>query len=68
MMQVQARGPPSEDDSTIAGHLLRIRDAEGRPLTQEQLHSEFSVMFIGGEPSSSPLGISNSLHPCYVDL
>jgi hypothetical protein len=47
-LQVQARGPPAEDDPTIAGHLLRVRDSDGRPLSQEQLHSEFSVMFIGG--------------------
>lgn len=48
--QVQARGAPKEDDPTIAGHLLRLRDSEGRPLSQERLHAEFSVMFIGGAP------------------
>ncbi len=46
--QVQARSRPKEDDPTIAGHLLRLRDTVGRPLSQERLHAEFSVMFIGG--------------------
>ena len=47
--QVQARGPPSEDDPTIAGHLLRLRDHKGQPLSNDRLHAEFSIMFIGGE-------------------
>ena len=46
--QVQARGPPSEDDPTIAGHLLRLRDQKGQPLSDDRLHAEFSAMFIGG--------------------
>lgn len=60
--QVQARGSPREDDPTIAGHLLRLRDAQGRPLSQERLHAEFSVMFIGGAPYLSPDYLPHSSH------
>lgn len=52
-VQVQARGPPSEHDPTIAGHLLRLRDERGKPLSDERLHAEFGVMFIGGDVASS---------------
>ena len=47
-IQVKARGLPSEDDPTIAGHLLRLRDQSGQPLSDDALHAEFSVMFIAG--------------------
>ena len=50
--QVKARGLPSEDDPTIAGHLLRLRDQSGQPLSDDALHAEFSVMFIAGVRSS----------------
>lgn len=52
-MQVQARGPPAEDDPTIAGHLLRLRDQKGQPLSDDRLHAEFSAMFIGGMAASA---------------
>ncbi|CAL8468775.1 g8316 [Coccomyxa elongata] len=59
--EVQARGRPKEDDPTIAGHLLRLLDTEGRPLSQERLHAEFSVMFIGGTDTSGHT-IANTLY------
>ncbi|KAK9915327.1 hypothetical protein WJX75_007673 [Coccomyxa subellipsoidea] len=59
--EVQARGAPKEDDPTIAGHLLRLRDSEGRPLSQERLHAEFSVMFIGGTDTTGHT-IANTLY------
>ena len=47
-LQVKARGPPAEDDMTIAAHLMRLRDAAGRPLSDARMHAEVSIMFIGG--------------------
>ncbi|EIE22263.1 cytochrome P450 [Coccomyxa subellipsoidea C-169] len=58
--EVQARGTPDKDDPTIAGHLLRLRDSEGRPLSQDRLHAEFSVMFIGGTDTTGHT-IANTL-------
>jgi hypothetical protein len=38
---------------TIAGHLLRLRDASGRPLSDARMHAEVSIMFIGGAPPAA---------------
>lgn len=49
LAELKARGPPAEDDASIAAHLLRIRDpATGRPLTDEQLAGEVGLMFFAG--------------------
>ena len=48
--QVAARGP---DDPSVAGHLLRARDAAGKPLSDEQLVCEFGVMFQGGHDTTA---------------
>lgn len=41
LADLRARGPPSDDDTTIAAHLMRIRDpATGKPLPDEQLLPE----------------------------
>lgn len=46
--EIQARGPPKDDDPTLAAHLLRIRDASGNPLSQDKLASEIAFFLIGG--------------------
>jgi cytochrome P450 len=52
--RVQARGPPADDDPSIAAHLLRLRHPEtGLPLTQEQLAGEFSIFFFAGMDTSA---------------
>ncbi len=31
-----------------AGHLLRLRDGNGKPLSRERLIEEFSIFFVAG--------------------
>lgn len=50
VLQVKARGPPAEDDMTIAAHLLRLRNGAGQPLPDARMHAEVSVMFTAGAP------------------
>ena len=41
LAELRARGPPADDDTTIAAHLLRMRDpATGQPLSDDQLLPE----------------------------
>jgi cytochrome P450 len=40
-------------DASVAGHLLRTRDAAGKPLSDEQLVCEFGVMFQGGHDTTA---------------
>ena len=41
LAEICARGPPADDDTTIAAHLLRMRDpATGQPLSDDQLLPE----------------------------
>ncbi|KAK9832528.1 hypothetical protein WJX81_006054 [Elliptochloris bilobata] len=48
--QAAERGP---GDASVAGHLLRTRDAAGKPLSDEQLVCEFGVMFQGGHDTTA---------------
>jgi len=48
--QAADRGP---SDASVAGHLLRTRDAAGKPLSDEQLVCEFGVMFQGGHDTTA---------------
>ncbi|KAK9819257.1 hypothetical protein WJX81_005098 [Elliptochloris bilobata] len=49
LAELRARGPPADDDTTIAAHLLRMRDpATGLPLSDEQLLPEVSIIFAAG--------------------
>ena len=49
LAEVHARGPPADDDPTIAAHLLRIRDpVTGRPLPDDRIAAEIGVFFTGG--------------------
>ena len=49
VLQMRARGPPAEDDDSLAAHLLRIRDPNtGQPLSDEWLLPQVSVLFWAG--------------------
>lgn len=49
LVTIKARGPPPLDDTTIAAHLLRLKDpATGKLLNDEQLASELGVLFFAG--------------------
>lgn len=49
MVQVKARGPPSDDDSSIAAQLMRVQDPRtGKPLADKYLLPQFSVLFWAG--------------------
>ncbi|CAL8472312.1 g11855 [Coccomyxa elongata] len=48
----QNRPPSNEDAGSIAGHLLRLRDARGKPLTTERLIEEFEIFFIAGSETT----------------
>lgn len=50
---LRARGPPAIDDTTIAAHLLRIRDPSGQPLTDEQLAPEIGILYLAGVETSA---------------
>lgn len=51
--EVKARGPPKDDDLSIAAHLLRLRDpATGAPLDDALLAGEFGVYFAAGIESA----------------
>lgn len=48
-VQVKARGPPSEDDSSIGAQLMRLQDPRtGEPLADEFLLPQMSVLFWAG--------------------
>ena len=49
MSQVKARGPPKEEDSSIAAQLMRLKDAHtGEPLPDRLLLPQISVLFWAG--------------------
>ena len=52
--EVKARGPPSQDDESIAAHLLRLRDPSkgDLPLDDAALANEFGVYFAAGIESA----------------
>ncbi len=50
--ECQTRPPTAEDANSIAGHLLRLRDPAGRPLSGARLMEEFSVFFIAGSETT----------------
>ncbi|GAB4815788.1 hypothetical protein N2152v2_002834 [Parachlorella kessleri] len=46
---IKARGPPADDDVSLAAHLLRLRDPfTGGPLPVERLLPEIATFFIAG--------------------
>lgn len=46
---MKSRGPPSDDDDSIAAHLMRIQDPyTGRLLTDDLLLPQVSVLFWAG--------------------
>ena len=38
--------------SWTAGHLLRLRDSNGKPLSRERLIEEFSIFFVAGSETT----------------
>ena len=40
------------DMMSRAGHLLRLKDAQGRPLTKARLMAEFAIFFIAGSETT----------------
>lgn len=38
--------------SSTAGHLLRLRDSHGKPLSRERLIEEFSIFFVAGSETT----------------
>ena len=52
-MQAKAKGPPQEDDMSIAAHLLRLRDPlTDSPLPDDLLAGEFGLFFSAGLESA----------------
>jgi len=45
---MRARGEPDEDDGSIGALLMRIRDANGQPLSDEVLLPQIAVFFFAG--------------------
>ena len=41
-------GGPADDDGSIGAHLLRIRDADGKPLPDERLLPHIGMFFFAG--------------------
>ena len=51
--ELKARGPPPEEDVSVAAHLLRLTDpTTGQPLSDDLLASEFGVYFAAGIESA----------------
>ena len=46
-------GPPADDDESLGAHLLRIRDARGRPLPDERLLPHLGMMFFAGSDTTA---------------
>ncbi|CAL8469476.1 g9017 [Coccomyxa elongata] len=53
LKEVQARGAPAEEENSIAAHLVRTRDDQGRPIPDVRIWSEMSIFFFAGTPSNS---------------
>jgi fatty acid synthase len=52
--EVKARGEPTQDDQSIAGLLLKLRNPKtGRPLSDDRLAAEFAVVYQGGTETTS---------------
>ena len=51
--ELKARGPPPEEDVSVAAHLLHLTDpTTGQPLSDDLLASEFGVYFAAGIESA----------------
>ena len=52
---MHADGPHGYHVLTVrshAGHLLRLRDAKGQPLSKKKLIEEFAIFFIAGSETT----------------
>ena len=48
-LQMRDKGPPRDDDESMAAHLMRIKDpTTGQPLADEWLLPQVSVLFWAG--------------------
>eukprot|EP00884_Botryococcus_braunii_P004549 jgi/Botrbrau1/14095/Bobra.182_3s0040.2 len=52
LQEVERRGPPAPDDSSLAAHLLGITDACGRPLSPAMKLAQISIMFWAGHDTT----------------
>jgi cytochrome P450 len=52
VVDCQKRQPTAGDDKSISGHLLRLRDAEGRQLSFRRLVQEFFIFFLAGSETT----------------
>ncbi len=48
----QKRSPEAAGDKSIAGHLLRLRDAKGQPLSFRRMVQEFFIFFLAGSETT----------------
>ena len=52
-LQIKARGPPADDDKTVAAQLMRLRDPKtGQPLSDDLLHAQIAIFFWAGYETS----------------
>jgi fatty acid synthase len=52
VQECKERPPTDEDANSIAGHLLRLRDPAGQPLSMARLMEEFTIFFIAGSETT----------------
>ncbi|CAL8464888.1 g4423 [Coccomyxa elongata] len=48
----QKRSPEAAGDKSIAGHLMRLRDAKGQPLSFKRMVQEFFIFFLAGSETT----------------
>ena len=48
----EKRSPEAAGDKSIAGHLLRLRDAKGQPLSFSRMVQEFFIFFLAGSETT----------------
>lgn len=54
LQEVKARGEPKQDDQSIAGLLLKLKDPKtGQRLPDDRLAAEFAVVYQGGTETTS---------------
>lgn len=52
-LQIKARGPPADDDKTVAAQLMRLRDPKtGQPLSDDLQHAQIAIFFWAGYETS----------------
>ena len=51
---VVSAGPPADDDQSMGAHILRIRDAEGRPLPDARILPHLGMLFFAGRSPTWP--------------